>query len=123
MRGRELLQARQRGVVLPSGELGLRSGDCLLGTPLQLARSLPRVACRNNLGLQVVRLAGFRRGAVRRPAEAAGWVEGCEHTHVVAPAEELLGKRLDVPVHAALIGPGIWRDKRDAHEELRVTAG
>jgi len=61
--------------------------------------------------------------ALGQAAEAAGRVEGCEHTHVVAAAEELLGKRLDVPVHAALIRPGIWRDKSDAHEGLRVTAG
>jgi hypothetical protein len=29
---------------------------------------------------------------------------------VVTPAEKLLGERLDVPVHAALVTPGIWRD-------------
>ena len=68
-------------------------------------------------------LTRFGRSPVRQAAEAPRRVEGCEHTHVVAAAEELLGKRLDVPVHAALIGPGIWRDKRDAHEGLRVTAG
>jgi hypothetical protein len=25
-----------------------------------------------------------------------------------------------VPVHAALVGPGIWRDETDAHGFLRV---
>ena len=40
---------------------------------------------------------------MRQLAEPAGGVEGCEHTDVMAAAEELLGKRLDVPVHAALI--------------------
>ena len=39
---------------------------------------------------------------------------------VVATREELLGERLDVPVHAALIAPGIWRDESNAHEALRV---
>ena len=38
-------------------------------------------------------------------------------------AEELLGESLDVPVHAALVGPGIWRDETDAHELLRVGHG
>ena len=54
------------------------------------------------------------------PADPAGRVEGGEHADVVAAAEELLGERLDVPVHAALVGPGIWRDESYAHEQLRV---
>ena len=42
-------------------------------------------------------------------------VEGGEHADVVAATEELLGKRLHVPVHAPLVGPGIWRDESYAH--------
>jgi hypothetical protein len=38
----------------------------------------------------------------------------------MASPEELLGKGLDVPVHAPLVGPGIWRDETDSHRLLRV---
>ncbi len=55
-------------------------------------------------------LAGLRGRAVKRPAEPIWGIEGGEHTHVVTATEKLLGKRLDVPVHAALVAPGIWRD-------------
>jgi hypothetical protein len=47
---------------------------------------------------------------MRHPAEAAGWVQGSEYANAVATAEELFGERLYVPVHAALIAPGVWRD-------------
>ena len=47
-------------------------------------------------------------------------VEGSKHTDVVTAAEELLGKRLDVPVHAPPVRPGIWRHEAYAHRELRV---
>ena len=67
-------------------------------------------------GIEVVgQLARLGGGAVQQPAEPVGRVEGGEHAHVMAAAEELLGQRLDVTVHAPLIGPGIWRDKGDAH--------
>ena len=42
-------------------------------------------------------------------------VPGGEHSDVVSPGYELLRQRLDVPVHASLVGPGIGGDKRDAH--------
>jgi hypothetical protein len=38
----------------------------------------------------------------------------------VASPQELLGECLNVPVHAPLEGPGIWRDKTYAHGRLRV---
>jgi hypothetical protein len=67
-------------------------------------------------GGEVVRqLARFRRRPVQRTAEPIRRIEGSEDADVVAPAEELLGKRLHVPVHAPLVGPGIWRDESDAH--------
>ena len=65
-------------------------------------------------------LARLRRGTVQGPAEAAGRIEWREHANVMAAAEELLRKRLHVPVHAALVGPGIWRDECNSHEPLRV---
>jgi hypothetical protein len=34
--------------------------------------------------------------------------------------EKLLGKGLNVPVHAALVTPGIWRDKGNPHEALSL---
>ena len=47
-------------------------------------------------------------------------VYGSEDADIVASPEELLGKSLNVPVHAPLVGPGIWRDETYAHERLRV---
>jgi hypothetical protein len=44
------------------------------------------------------------------PGDSILRVKWGEDTDVMATAEELLGKRLNMPVHAALIGPGIWRD-------------
>src|SRR5215208_3000326 len=38
-----------------------------------------------------------------------------QHAHVIATGYELLRQRLDMPVYAALVGPGIGRDKRNAH--------
>jgi hypothetical protein len=70
---------------------------------------------------QVVRcLAKLRLGPVQPAAEPPWWVEGRKHTDVMATTEELLGERLNVPVYAALVGPGIWRDERDSHELERV---
>jgi hypothetical protein len=43
-------------------------------------------------------------------AEPAGRVERSEHADVMATTEELLGESLNVPIHAALVRPGIWRD-------------
>src|SRR6478752_193999 len=38
----------------------------------------------------------------------------------MATPKELLGESLDVPIHAPLVGPGIWRDETYAHGGLRV---
>ncbi len=65
-------------------------------------------------------LARLRRRSVQRPAEPVGRIDGGEHADVVATSEELLGERLDVPVHAALVAPGIWRDKGYSHEALSL---
>jgi len=65
-------------------------------------------------------LAPLRLGTVKRPAKAPGRVERSKHANVMAATEELLGKRLHVPVHAALVGPGIWRNERNSHESARV---
>ena len=53
-------------------------------------------------------------------AEPPGGVYGCEDADVMASPKELLGESLNVPVHAPLIGPGIWRDETYAHGQLRV---
>ena len=52
-----------------------------------------------------------------------GRIDRGEDADIVAPAEELLGERFDVPVDAPLERPGIWRDKTYAHEHLRVDDG
>ena len=66
---------------------------------------------------QVVgQLTLFGGGPVQHPTDPAGRIEGGEHADVVATAEELLGESFDVPVHAPLVGPGIWRDETYAHE-------
>ena len=54
------------------------------------------------------------------PAEPVRWVEGGENANMVATGEELLGESLHMSVHAALVAPGIWRDKGDTHGVLRV---
>ena len=65
---------------------------------------------------QVVRqIAPFRRRPVQHPADPARRIDGSEHADVVATAEELLGESFDVPVHAALVRPGIWRDETYTH--------
>jgi hypothetical protein len=38
----------------------------------------------------------------------------------MASPQKLLGERLDVPVYAPLVRPGIWRDETYAHGRLRV---
>ena len=65
-------------------------------------------------------LARFRRRPVQHPADPARGVVRGKHANVVAAAEKLLSKRLHMPIHAALVGPGIWRDESYAHEGLRV---
>ena len=60
---------------------------------------------------------------MHQPAEPAGGIEGSEHAHVVAAAEELLGERLDVPVHAALIVQEYGETRAIRTKRLRVTAG
>ena len=75
VRGRELLQARQRGVVLAGGELGLCGGDCLLGPTLQLAHSLQLVARGHDLGPS----AHVPRGSSGASASAAStWLRAAE---------------------------------------------
>ena len=61
-------------------------------------------------------LCSTRLSLVRR-------VERSQHADAVATIEELFGKRLDVPVHAALVCPGIWRNEGNAHGSVKVTAG
>ena len=66
---------------------------------------------------QVIRqIPRFRRRSVQDPADPARRVIGGKHANVVATAEELLSKRLHMPIHAPLIRPGIWRDESYAHE-------
>ena len=60
-------------------------------------------------------LARLGRGPVQDAADPIGGVEGGEYAHVVAASEKLLGECLNVPVHASLVAPGIWRDKGDPH--------
>src|SRR6185312_15864543 len=62
----------------------------------------------------------FRRGPTQGTAEPTRGVERGEHADVVATTDELLGKRLDVPVHTSLVRPGIWRDEPYAHRRQRV---
>ena len=57
---------------------------------------------------------------MQHPADLAGRIEGSKYAEVMAPSEELLGERLDVPVHTPLIAPGVWGDERDSHWEQRV---
>ena len=81
-----------------------------------LARDADRAAERHQVVGDLARLGG---GPVQHSAEPAGRVEGSEHAHVMAASEELLGERLDVPVHAPLIAPGVWRDEGDSHETAK----
>ena len=55
------------------------------------------------------------RATVKRPGEAVGRIPGGKHAKLVAAVDQLLGERLDVPVHAPRVGPGIGRDYGDAH--------
>jgi hypothetical protein len=57
---------------------------------------------------------------VQDATEPIGRVDRREHADVVAPPEELLRERLDVPVDAAWIAPGVWRDESYTHEATRV---
>ncbi len=99
-------EARGAGATTPPAREGGEIGDGAVGAEAD------RAAQRHEV---VGDLASLGGRAVQRPAEPVGRVEGSEHTDVVAAAEELLGERLDVPVYAALITPGIWRDKGDSH--------
>ena len=54
-------------------------------------------------------------GAVQAATDAVRRIPGSQHANVIPPGDELLRQRLDVPVHASLIGPGIGRHKRNAH--------
>jgi hypothetical protein len=65
-------------------------------------------------------LTRLRRSTMEHAAEPVRGVEGSQDTYVMASAEELLGESLNVPIHAPLVGPGIWRDKSDPHESHRV---
>ena len=56
-----------------------------------------------------------RRRTMEHPADPVRGVDGGENTNVVAPPEKLLGECLHVPVHASLVGPGIWRDESNSH--------
>ena len=62
---------------------------------------------------QLPELAARRRGAAS--AEAVRRVPGSEHADLVPSVDQLLGERLDVPVDASLVRPGIGGDERDAH--------
>ena len=66
-------------------------------------------------------LAVLGGGAVQAARELVGRVPGREHANVVSTRQELLGERLDVPVHAPLVGPGVGRDEGYAHR-VRVPA-
>ena len=57
---------------------------------------------------------------MQHPTDPDWRIDGGEYADIVATGEELLGEGFDVPVHAALERPGIWRDKTYAHEHLRV---
>jgi hypothetical protein len=52
---------------------------------------------------------------VQDATRSPGRVDGGKDTDIVAATEKLIGQRLNVPVHAALVGPGIWRNETDAH--------
>ena len=58
---------------------------------------------------------GLGRGTVKHPAEAVGGSQGASTRSSWPRPIELVGERLDVPVHAPRIGPGIGRDYGDAH--------
>jgi hypothetical protein len=72
---------------------------------------------------QVVRLVAHlgRGGAVQATREPSRRIPWCQHADVIPARQELLGQRLDVPVHAPLIGPGIGRNEGYAHRS-RVPA-
>jgi hypothetical protein len=65
-------------------------------------------------------LAPFGLRPVQDAADLPRGIDGSEDADIVATTEELLGKSLNVPVHAALVGPGIWRDETYAHGRSRV---
>jgi hypothetical protein len=90
-----------------AGREGSEVGDRAVGGEARRAAQRHEVVGRPPL---------LRRRPVKRPAEPVGRVEGSENANVMAAAEELLGKRLHMPVHAALVAPGIWRDESDSHE-------
>ena len=54
-------------------------------------------------------------GAVQASADCVWRVPGSEHADMLSSGDELLRKRLDVPVDPSLVGPGIGGDKRYAH--------
>ena len=56
-----------------------------------------------------------RGTGVKAAAEGAGRVPRGEHAYVVTTRQELLRKRLNVPVDAPLVGPGVGRYQSDAH--------
>ena len=65
---------------------------------------------------QVVRgLPNLGMGAVQASADRVGRVPRSQDTNVISPGDELLRQRLDMPVYASLISPGIGRHKRNAH--------
>jgi hypothetical protein len=65
---------------------------------------------------QVLRqLAPFGLRPVEDAADPPRGVDGSEDADIVATPEELLGQSLNVPVHASLVRPGIWRDETYAH--------
>ena len=74
--------------------------------------------------MPTVRASGTRKSgrsiscgmrSVKRPAEPVGRIPGSHHPELVPPAQELRGKRLDMPVHPSRIGPGVRRDYGDTH--------
>ena len=70
-------------------------------------------------GDQVLRqLAQLRRATMKRPGDAAGRVDGGEHAKLVAAGDQLRGERVDVPVHAPRICPGVGRDYGYAHATM-----
>ena len=54
-------------------------------------------------------------GTVEAAAEDTRRIPRGEHSNVLSLGYELLRQRLDMPVHASLVRPGIGRDKRNAH--------
>ena len=105
-------RSSRRGATDAAGREGREVGDRAVGAEAD------RAAERDQVVGQLAAAPAAARCSTR--LSRSGRIEGSEHADVVAAAEELLGKRLDVPVHAALVGPGIWRDESDAHGSQRV---